>query len=191
VLLGAGARDEALAACRELETIADAHGTEALVALAAHARAALLLHAADAQAALGPLRRAFFVWQTIGAPYAAAKVRVDLARACEALGDGEGAARELAAARATFSDLGAALDLESVAAPADQAKPARTCGLTERELQVLRLVATGGTNKAIAHELGLSEKTIDRHLSNIFGKLGVASRAAATAYAYEHGLIAG
>jgi len=191
VLLGAGATEEALAACRELETIANAHGTEALVALAAHARAALFLHADDAQAALGPLRRAFFVWQTIGAPYAAAKVRVDLARACAALGDGEGAARELAAARATFSDLGAALDLETVAGPHRHAKPARAHGLTERELQVLRLVATGGTNKAIAHELGLSEKTIDRHVSNIFGKLGVPSRAAATAYAYEHGLIVG
>jgi DNA-binding CsgD family transcriptional regulator len=190
VLLGAGATEEALAACRELETTADLHGTEALVALAAHARATLFLHADDAQAALGPLRRAFFVWQAIGAPYAAAKVRVDLARACEALGDGEGAALERAAAHATFSELGAALDLESVA-PHAEAKRARAHGLTERELEVLRLVATGGTNKAIAHELGLSEKTIDRHVSNIFGKLGVASRAAATAYAYEHGLIVG
>jgi ATP/maltotriose-dependent transcriptional regulator MalT len=191
VLLGAGAAGEALAACRELEAIAAALGTEALVALAAHARAALLLHAEDAQAALGPLRRAFFVWQTMGAPYAAAKVRVDLARACEALGDGEGAALERAAARATFSELGAALDLANLAPAPRALNPARAHGLTERELQVLRLLATGGTNKAVAQKLGLSEKTVDRHVSNIFGKLGVASRAAATAYAYEHGLIAG
>lgn len=187
VLLEAGATDEALLACHELETIANAHRTEALAALAAHARATVHLHAEDARAALGPLRRAFYVWQTIGAPYAAAKVRVDLARACEALGDGEGAALERAAARATFRELGAALDLASLTL--DDPKPAPKHGLTERELQVLRLVATGDTNKAIAGALGLSEKTVDRHVSNVFGKLGVASRAA-TAYAYEHGLIA-
>ena len=61
--------------------------------------------------------------------------------------------------------------------------------MTERELQVLRLVARGKTNKVIARELALSEKTIDRHVSNIFTKIDVSSRAAATAFAYEHKLI--
>jgi DNA-binding CsgD family transcriptional regulator len=188
ILVAGGDLEAASAACQELERIAAALGTEALGALAAHARATLLLHAGEAQAALGPLRHAFFIWQRIGAPHAAAKVRVDLARACDALGDGAGAALERAAAHAVFAELGAALDLAALAGRA--ATGTDTRGLTERELQVLRLVAAGGSNKSIANELGLSEKTVDRHVSNIFGKLNVSSRAAATAYAYEHGLIA-
>ena len=61
--------------------------------------------------------------------------------------------------------------------------------LTARELEVLRLVASGRTNRAIAAKLFLSEKTVDRHLSNIFDKLDVSSRAAATAFAYTHKLV--
>ena len=190
VLLVAGAEDEALVACSELEATALALGTEALVALAAHARAAVLLHADDAQAALGPLRRAFFIWRKMGAPYSAAKVRLDLARACEALGDRAGALFERDAARATFESLGATLELAALQPVPPAATRATAHGLSERELQVLRLVATGATNKGIATVLSLSEKTVDRHVSNIFGKLCVASRAAATAFAYEHDLIA-
>ncbi len=187
ILLAVGEHDDALARCHELEQIAAELATDALAALAAQARAALFLHAGDAQAALGPLRRAFFLWQRIGAPYAAAKVRVELARACDALGDGAGALLERDAARAVFAELGATLDLAAVE-PAATLR-ANAHGLSDRELQVLRLVATGSTNKTIASELCLSEKTVDRHVSNIFGKLGVSSRAAATAFAYEHGLI--
>jgi DNA-binding NarL/FixJ family response regulator len=135
------------------------------------------------------LRRAFWVWQKIGAPYPAARARVDLARACQALGDGEGARMELEVARAVFEELGAGPDVAALAtlpgAPA--AKPPH--GLTQRELQVLRFLATGKTNKLIARELFLSEKTIDRHVSNIFVKLNVGSRAAATAWAYQHDLV--
>ena len=115
----------------------------------------------DARAALGSLRRAFEVWRRFEAPYEAARVRVLAGLACRALGDDEGAGLELG----------------------------HPHGLTPRELQVLRLVASGKTNKAIAAELFLSEKTVDRHVSNIFNKLDVRSRAAATAYAYEHKLI--
>jgi DNA-binding CsgD family transcriptional regulator len=176
-------------ACARLDEIAARFATEVLGALAAHGRGRIHLAERDAQAALGPLRRAFWVWQKVGAPYLAARVRVDLARACQALGDGEGARMELEVARAVFEELGAGPDVAALGtlpgAPA--AKPPH--GLTQRELQVLRLVAAGQTNKLIARQLFLSEKTIDRHVSNIFVKVNVGSRAAATAWAYEHHLV--
>jgi DNA-binding NarL/FixJ family response regulator len=105
------------------------------------------------------------------------------------LGDDEGAALELDAARGVFTELGALPDLARLDAFAQQAPAARPHGLTGREMQVLRLVATGKTNKAIAAALYVSEKTIDRHVSNIFVKLDVPSRAAATAFAYQHHLV--
>jgi DNA-binding NarL/FixJ family response regulator len=190
IMLAAGALDEARSGCAELEQIAAGYQTDVLAAIAAHARGALALAQGDAQAALEPLRRAFVVWQQLGAPYIAARMRVLLGRAYAALGDRDGAELELAAAREVFERLGAALDLAGL----DVQQPERpvataTHGLSARELQVLRLVAAGKTNKAIAAELFLSEKTVDRHVSNIFGKLDVSSRAAATAFAYEHGLV--
>jgi DNA-binding NarL/FixJ family response regulator len=108
--------------------------------------------------------------------------------ACCALGDDEGAELELDAARAAFAQLGAKPDLAHLDALRSK-KTRRNHQLTARELQVLRLVASGKTNKSIAVALGLSEKTVDRHLSNILTKLDVPSRAAATAYAYEHRLL--
>jgi DNA-binding CsgD family transcriptional regulator len=190
ILLATGELDEAREACRELEEIAERFGTEVTGAMAAHARGATRLAAGDAQGAVEPLRHAFRVWQKVGAPYIAARIRVLLGRAYRALGDAEGAALELAAARLVFEQLGAAPDLAALDKP-EGAAPGRraTHGLTPRELQVLRRVAAGRTNKEIAHELGLSERTVDRHLSNIFTKLDVSSRAAATAFAYEHDLI--
>jgi DNA-binding NarL/FixJ family response regulator len=118
-------------------------------------------------------------------PYEAARTRVALARAYDALGDVASAALEREAARAAFDALGAAPDAARAAPPpaSDDDRP-----LTGRELQVLRLLATGRTNRAIAEDLGISEKTVARHVSNIFLKLELSSRAAATAYAYEHGL---
>jgi DNA-binding NarL/FixJ family response regulator len=128
------------------------------------------------------------VWRDLDAPYEAARVRVLIGLGCRALGDEESAARELDAAGRVFAELGAAPDVTRVdhltRKPADTAAH----GLTPRELQVLRLLATGKTNRAIATDLVLSEKTVDRHLTNIFAKLGVPSRTAATAYAYEHRL---
>jgi DNA-binding NarL/FixJ family response regulator len=96
---------------------------------------------------------------------------------------------ELEAARSAFAELGAAPDIARVDSLAQPEDTAATHGLTPRELQVLRLVAAGRTNKAIAAELVVSERTIDRHVSNIFTKLRVPSRAAATAFAYEHRLV--
>jgi DNA-binding NarL/FixJ family response regulator len=152
----------------------------------------VLLAEGDALTAMGPLRRAFEAWQGIGAPYIAARIRVSLARACRSVGDLEGAELELEAAREVFERLGAAPDLASLSGevPAAGDRPrAAAGGLTPRELEVLRLVARGLTNKLIASELFLSEKTVDRHVSNIFGKIGVTTRAAATAFAYEKKLV--
>ena len=189
VVLAVGNVGEAQRACDELEDIAKSFGSGELDAIAAYARGSLELAEGDAQAALGSLRRAAQVWQQHEAPYMGARVRMLMGLACRALGDDEGGRLELEAARAAFEQLGAAPDLARIDAQMRGAPPARPHGLTARELQVLRLVATGKTNKAIAAELFLSEKTIDRHLSNIFAKLDVKSRAAATAFAYEHELI--
>jgi DNA-binding CsgD family transcriptional regulator len=193
IMLASGDLQEATAACAELQEAAARWKTDVLAAIAAHARAALALAQGNPRAAIDPAREAFRVWQQTGAPYLAARLRVLLAHACLALGDAEGAGLELAGAREVFSRLGAAPDVEAVdalAAPPSEAGPrAVHRGLTARELEVLRLVASGKTNKAIAAALGLSEKTVDRHVSNIFNKIDVSSRAAATAYAYEHRLV--
>jgi ATP/maltotriose-dependent transcriptional regulator MalT len=196
IMLAVGDIDEARAASRELQDTAASLDTDVLAAIAGHALGSVHLAEGDAHAALDPVRRAFGIWQQIGAPYLAARLRVLLARACLALGDVEAAQLELECANEVFERLGAKPDLAAVVAlrlgmsSATVARiPATDHGLTERELQVLRLVATGITNKAIARELSLSEKTVDRHLSNIFVKANVASRAAATAFAYERKLI--
>lgn len=160
-----------------------------LGAVAEQARGAVELAEGNAQAALGSLRRAFEIWRQIEVPYEAARVRVLLGLACSALGDDDGGRLELDAARAVFAQLEAVPDLARIDALIRGATPACAHGLSVRELQVLRLVAAGKTNKVIAAELFVSEKTIDRHMSNIFTKLNVPSRAAATAYAYENKLL--
>jgi DNA-binding CsgD family transcriptional regulator len=187
--LAAGDVQDAHTACRELEEIAARLETAVLGGMAAHARGAVELAEGDAFAALGSLRRAFAVWQQIEAPYAAARVRVLIGLACRMLGDDEGGGLEHDSARAAFEQLGAAPDLARMDSLIRGAPSGHPHGLTRRELQVLRLVAAGKTNKAIAAELFLSEKTVDRHVSNILTKLAVPSRAAATAHAYQHALI--
>jgi DNA-binding CsgD family transcriptional regulator len=189
IMLAAGHAQDAHNACRELEEIAASFDTGVPGAIAAQARGAVDLAEGDAQAALGSLRRAFEVWQRIEAPYLAACVRVLIGLACRALGDEDGVGLELAAARSAFERLSAAPDLARIDALMKGAPSGRTHGLTPRELQVLRLLAAGETNKVIADKLCLSEKTIDRHVSNVFTKLDVSSRAAATAFAYRHKLI--
>jgi DNA-binding CsgD family transcriptional regulator len=176
-------------ASRELQDIAAGLDSEMLGGIAAHARGAVALAEGDAADASALLGRARELLEKIGSPYEAARVRVTMGLACRAAGDDDGAALEWQAARAVFARLGAAPDLDRVDALMRGTQPARSCGLTSRELEVLRLVASGKTNKAIANELRLSEKTIDRHVSNIFGKIDVPSRAAATAWAYEHAVV--
>jgi len=142
----------------------------------------------DARAALIVLRGAWDLWRGVDAPHEAARVRIRIATCCRALGDDESAALELQAAGRVFAELGAQSDLIRVERLARTDTDVAMHGLTPRELQVLRLVATGKTNHAIATDLHIAEKTVDRHVTNIFSKLGVSSRAAATAYAYQQRL---
>jgi DNA-binding CsgD family transcriptional regulator len=178
----------ARAAAQELRVIAEDIDAPWLHALAGHASGATLVAERDARAGLTVLRRAWTAWQELDAPYEGARVRVLMGLACRALGDQDSAEMELDAAGWVFEQLGAVPDADRVRALSSRAATTRG-GLSGREVQVLRLVATGMTNRAVAAELFLSEKTVARHLSNIFTKLGVSSRAAATAYAYEHGLV--
>ena len=193
VLLATHATEEALAASRELDIVAQRFGSDLLHGLAAHARGAVELAEGNARAAAATLGSASRGLQAVGAPYLAAKARVTLACACQALGDEDGAELEAQAARAVFCELGAALEVAAIDALTAPALPGAAAqgagGLTARELEVLRLVASGKTNKIIARELCLAEKTVDRHLSNILAKLDVPSRAGATAYAYQHKLL--
>jgi DNA-binding CsgD family transcriptional regulator len=188
ILLAAGDVPAAGAAAAELTRLADGLGAPFLAAVAAHAQGAVLLAEGDPRGALAVLRGAWLAWQDLEVPYQAARVRVLIGLACRELGDQDGAEMELDAARWVFRQLGAAPDLARVETLSQRAD-ARSGGLTARELQVLRLVAAGATNKAIAADLFISERTVDRHMSNIYAKLGVSSRAAATAHAYQHGLI--
>jgi len=189
IMLAIGDAQVARAACRELADIAALHRSEMLDARAALARGAVEMAGGDARAALPSLRRAGRSWQELGVPYEAARARTLVGLACRELGDGDAAGLELHAARAVFERLGAAADLARVDALLAPSPAGAAGGLTAREVEVLRLVAAGRTNKAIASELVLSDRTVDRHVSNILSKLGVASRAAATAHAYEHGLL--
>jgi DNA-binding NarL/FixJ family response regulator len=150
------------------------------------------VHLAEGRSAdaLSRLRAALSAWQSVGAAYDAARCRISLARACRASGDEETAQLELDAARLTFDQLGAEPDRRRAEQLSGRRRSASgPVVLTAREFQVLRLVATGATNRAIAGHLFLSEKTVARHVANIFLKLGVSSRAAATAYAFEHRLV--
>jgi DNA-binding NarL/FixJ family response regulator len=155
-----------------------------LSALADHSHGAVELTAGDPQAALASLRRAAQAWLELDAPYEAARTRELLGLACRAVGDTDTAALELDAAREEFARLGAAPDLARL-----DSEDAH--GLTARELQVLRLVAIGKSNREIATALVISEHTVARHVQNLFAKLGVSSRTAAGAFAFTHGLVRG
>lgn len=191
VLLAAGELNEAEAACAELGAIAATYSGGTLDAVFAHSSAAMALAADDTTEALIAARRAAETWDDLEAPYEAARARELIAEACRAAGDADAAEMEMQTALDTFARLGARPDLERAGGWIREAAKPDLHGLTARELEVLRLAATGNTNKAIAAELVLSERTVERHMSNIFTKLGVSSRAAATAFAYEHQLLSG
>ena len=188
-MIAAGDLPFARAAAEELSVLAADTGAPILRASSAHAMGSVLLAEGDAAGALAALRAAWAAWQEIEAPYEAAQVRVLMALACRALGDDDAAELELDAAQRVFQRLPAAPDLARV----NELMRARTHGgaraLTPRELQVIGLIASGRTNHAIAQALSISDRTVDRHVSNIFTKLALSSRSAATAYAYEHGLV--
>jgi DNA-binding CsgD family transcriptional regulator/tetratricopeptide (TPR) repeat protein len=188
IMLAAGEIEEARTACGELEAIAENFESAMLGAMLAHARGAVALAEGDYRAALVSLRQALRRWQELEAPYDAARARVLLALACRALGDGDAVELELEAARSAFAELGAAPDLARVAF-LGQPGSGDFHGLTPRELEVLRLVAAGKSNREIASALVISEHTVARHVQNIFAKLDVSSRTAAGAFAFEHDLV--
>lgn len=176
VFLAVGDHDGAAAAVRELDALASRQDSEIVTAVAAQGRARLAVGTGRPERAGEPARAALTTWLQVGVPYEEARARALLAAVCRALGDVESAEREQRTAREIFTRLGARPDVDALD------RQARLV-LSPRELEVLRLVATGATNRAIATELTLSERTVDRHVSNILTKLGVASRAAATARA--------
>ena len=184
VMLAAGDLDEAGRASADLDAIAAGYEEGAVPASAAHARGAVALARGEAQTALTALRQAERTWRELEAPYESARVRALVGLACRALGDVDTAELELEAARETFERLGAGPDLAHLG----DARPERH-GLTDRELEVLRLVAAGKSNREIAAALVISEHTVARHVQNIFGKLDVSSRTAAGAFAFEHRLV--
>jgi len=189
IMLAVGDRPAARDAADELTGISERYDTPTLRAAAGAAHGAVLLAEGDARAAVVALRGAWQMWRELDAPYEAARVRVLVGLGCRALGDEEAAALDLDAARSVFAQLGAAPDLARLERLDERKAASSRHGLTMRELQVLGLLAAGRTNHAIASDLVLAEKTVDRHVSNIYTKLGVSSRAAATAYAYRQGLL--
>ncbi len=184
IALAAGELEEARAANAELRRITETYDSPMLTALAAYEEGALALAEGEPQRALVSLREAQQAWIELDLPYEVARTRVLIAQACSALGDAEASELELESAREIFLELGAAPDLERL----DGVSHSRH-GLSPRELEVLRLVASGKSNREIASTLVISEHTVARHLQNIYAKLRVSSRAAATAYAFEHGLV--
>lgn len=189
IALAQGDIPAARAAAEELSVIAETAGAPLLEAMAARADGAIRLADGDAKGALSALRRAWDAWNAVDAPYEGARVRVLIALACRQVGDEDAAGMELDAARSAFAALGAGPDLAALDRLAPRAGPASAGGLSARELEILHGLAAGKSNRTIADELVISERTVDRHVSNIFAKLDVSSRAGATAYAYEHGLV--
>jgi DNA-binding NarL/FixJ family response regulator len=189
IMIDASDLETARAAADELVALTTHFEARYLRALSAHTSGSLLLAEADAAAALKLLRQAWMDWQEIEAPWEAGRVRVLLGMACRALGDEETARLEFDAARRVFERLGAAPDVARVNGLRAPSAAAGDGTLTSRERQILALIARGMTNRAIADALTISDRTVDRHVSNILTKLDVPSRSAATAYAYEHGLV--
>jgi len=188
IMLAASDLAAARSAAGELDGIATMYGTAGLQARSAYARGSVDLADDAPDAALPALRRAWQQWCELDVPYEAARTRVLIGLACRALHDEDSAGMELDAARRAFVQLGAGPDTARVQALIGSAGTGHAAGLSPRELDVLRLVAAGKSNQLIAAELVISERTVERHMSNIFGKLGVGSRTAAAAYAFTHGI---
>ncbi len=178
----------AAAAADELAAIAAGLDAPLLSGLAAQAAGSVALAASRPDEGLPVLRKAWRTWQELGLPHHAATVRVLIGQAYQALGDRDAAQMEWESAATAFEQLGAAPDLAALKALGGSG-PEGATPLTPREVEVIRLVASGRSNRSIAGELFLSEKTVARHLSNIYTKLDISSRSAATAYAYDHGLV--
>jgi DNA-binding NarL/FixJ family response regulator len=185
IMLETGDLDAAHSGGRELARIAEERPNEVIEALSAQVRGTLLLSDGNPRVALVSLRRAVETWLQLEARYEVARLRVLIGLACRALGDEDTASLELETARHAFEELGAVPDLAAL-----DARPKTDAhSLTDRELDVLRHAAIGMSNREIAAKLVISEHTVARHLQNIFAKLGVSSRSAAGAFAFEHDLV--
>jgi DNA-binding CsgD family transcriptional regulator len=189
ILLAAGDVESARAAAEELSQIASGLAAPLLSAACAHATGAVLVAEGDMAGASTSLRDAWDTWRTLETPYEEAHTCLLLAAVCERRGDRDGHRLELENARRLFTLLDARPSLARLAEGTNRGTARRIGELSGREVQVLRLLAAGRTNRDIAQHLFISEKTVARHVSNIFDKLGVSSRAAATACAYQRNLI--
>lgn len=190
IALATGDIDRAKAACREMEEISERHHSEIVDAMASQCRGAVDLAEGRPSKALAALRSALAIWTELGAVYEVARLRARIATACRMLGDEDTAAMEEEAARKIFEELGTRPDPPGLVATGDSDGGASAAhDLTSRQLEVLRLVAAGMRNREIADELFVSEHTIARHIQNIFARLNVSSRTAATAFAFEHDLV--
>lgn len=189
IMIAADDVSAARSAADELSEIAVKFDAPFLRAVSAFAVGAVHLAEGDAQGACVALRKSCAAWSELGALYEGARCRALIGLACRDLADDETAALELEAAGALFQQLGAAPDIARLKALSGTTSTAVAGGLTTREMEVLALVAAGKTNRVIADDLFISEKTVARHVSNIFTKLGLSSRSAATAYAYQHDLV--
>lgn len=188
ILLALGDLPTAQAATLELKGLAATLGAVLLQALADRTEGSLLVAEGQPRAGVAILRRSWRAWQQLEAPYEGARVRVLIARACHALGDDESAAMEIDAARWVFERLGAAFDLRGLNGDSKPVAPSPADGLTSREIQVLRLIAAGESNKGIGAALVISDHTVARHVQNMLQKLGCPSRSGLAAFAVEHGL---
>lgn len=186
--LAAGDVATARHSSEELDHVSQGVGAPFLEALACRSKAAVLLAEGEPRAALTSARHAWQLWRQLDVPFEAARSRVLVGLASRRLGDLDTAQVEISAARAALEQLGAVTELRALAQQDPTARQ-RDSVLTPRELEVLRLVAAGKSNRVIASDLVLSDKTVARHVANIFVKLDVSSRAAATAYAYQHQLV--
>jgi DNA-binding NarL/FixJ family response regulator len=189
IALAANDLESARTACQELTSLSERMNFPFVRALRARNEGALLLAENNPQQALNKLEQSRALWHELQVPYEAARVRCLIARAYRKLGDEESAVNAFTEAQKTFENLGASTDLACLLKEKQQKSRSDTGSLTEREIEVLRLVAAGKTNRGIAAALHISEKTVARHLSNIFTKLNLDSRTAATVYALEQKLL--
>lgn len=189
-MLAADQLPSARTGAAELDEIAATVESSFLLAAAAQSAGSVLLVEGDVRAALEPLRHAWREWRNLEAPYEAAQTQVLIALAFRSLGDHDTAELEREAARTTFRQLAAVPALRLLKSRFSEAPSAASAiTISPREREILRLVAQGKTNRKIGEELFISEKTVERHLSNMFGKLGVSNRAAATAAGFDLGIL--
>ena len=189
IMLAMGEIETARQLCKELSGLAAQRGSDAVEAASAEAIGDLRFAEGNLEGALPSYGRAAELWRDLQAPYQLSRLRLKIGRTCAALGDSEGAGREIEAARDVFGKLGAEPDRKTADEQLRSLRQGVEGFLTPRQVEVLQLVAEGLTNREIAQRLGLSERTVDRHVSDTLTRIDVSTRAAATAFAISRGLI--